>query len=60
MINLSHLKAVNPVSFCDNATLTSAKTTNSRAIFTKEKELVERERGKIQGACITFLDEFPF
>jgi predicted nucleic acid-binding protein len=60
MITLAHFKAMNPVSFCDNATLAAAKMTNSRAIFTREKELVERERGKVQGSRVTFLDEFPF
>ncbi len=60
MVNLAHLKAVNPVSFCDNATITAAKVTNSRALFSKEKEIVVREKGKLQGAGITFLDEFSF
>ncbi|MEX2681630.1 MAG: PIN domain-containing protein [Candidatus Sigynarchaeota archaeon] len=60
MVNLSHLKAVNPISFCDNATLVAAKLTNSRALFSKEKEIVEKQRSKLQGAGITFIDEFPF
>jgi predicted nucleic acid-binding protein len=60
MVNLSHLKAVNPISFCDNATITAAKVTNSRALFSKEKEIVVREKSKLQGAGITFIDEFHF
>jgi len=56
-IILSHLKAINPVSFCDNATITAAKLTNSNALFTKEKEILAREKGKLQGASILFLEE---
>ncbi|MBN2151566.1 MAG: PIN domain-containing protein [Candidatus Lokiarchaeota archaeon] len=56
-ITLSHLKAINPVSFCDNATITAARLTNSSAVFTKEKEILAREKGRLQGASILFLEE---
>lgn len=54
---LAHLKAVNSISFCDNATIASASLTLSSALFAREKELVARNREQIQGAEILFLDE---
>ena len=54
LTTLAHFKALNPISFCDNATLTAAKLTNSTALFTKEKELVAKK--PIIGAEITFLE----
>ena len=60
ILALAHLKAVNVISFCDNATLTAAKLTNGEAIFSKEKEIVLKAKDKLHGAGIIFLDEFPF
>ena len=57
IVNLAHLKAVNPISFCDNATLTAAKLTSSDEIFKKEKEIIDRKKSKIQGAKIIFLED---
>jgi predicted nucleic acid-binding protein len=57
MITLAHLKAVNPISFCDNATLAAAKLTHSSALFSKEKEIVARDKGKLQGAGIVFVED---
>jgi len=51
---LAHLKAVNPVPFCDNATITAAKLTRSKALFTQEKEIKGR---RIVGAEVVFLEE---
>ena len=54
---LAHLKAINPISFCDNATIASASLTNSSALFIREKEIIARNREQIQGAEVLFLDE---
>jgi|Deesub1362A_J573_1020465.scaffolds.fasta_scaffold00172_19 predicted nucleic acid-binding protein len=53
---LAHLKAVNAISFCDNATIAAAKLTKSKALFTREKEIVSK--ANITGAEIVFLEEF--
>ncbi len=53
--NIAHLKAKNAISFCDNATITAARLTKSKAVFTKEKEIVQKST--IEGAEIVFLDE---
>jgi len=60
IIALAHLKAVNAISFCDNATLTTAKLTNGEALFSKEKEIVLKDKDKLQGAGILFLEDYPF
>ncbi|HMF34932.1 MAG TPA: PIN domain-containing protein [Candidatus Lokiarchaeia archaeon] len=57
LTTLAHLKAVNPISFCDNATIASAALTDSAALFIREKEIVARSRERIQGAEVLFLDE---
>ncbi|MCD6513914.1 MAG: PIN domain-containing protein [Candidatus Odinarchaeota archaeon] len=53
---LAHFKAKNPISFCDNATLTAAYIRRCKAVFTKEKEIITRKRNII-GAEIAFIDE---
>lgn len=52
---LAHFKAVNAISFCDNATITAASLTRSKALFTKEKEIVTK--AKVVGAEVMFLDD---
>jgi len=55
---LAHFKAVNAISFCDNATITAASLTKSKALFTREKEIVTK--AKVVGAEIVFLEELKF
>jgi hypothetical protein len=57
LVTLAHLKAINPISFCDNATLTAASLTQSEALFTKEKEIISKEMDRIKGAKILFLED---
>jgi hypothetical protein len=40
MSTLAHLKAVNAISFCGNATLAAANLQSCKALFTREKEIV--------------------
>jgi len=54
---LAHLKAINPISFCDNATLAAAQLTNAIALFTKEKAIVTRNKSKLTGPEIVFLED---
>ncbi|MHA1649154.1 MAG: type II toxin-antitoxin system VapC family toxin [Candidatus Helarchaeota archaeon] len=60
MTSLAHLKAVNPISFCDNATLTAAHLTRSQALFSREKEIVNRRFKRIKGPEIIFIEDFNF
>ena len=55
-IKLAHFKAQNAISFCDNATITAANMTESSAVFTKEKEVVDKIDDLI-GAEILFLED---
>jgi predicted nucleic-acid-binding protein len=57
IIKHSHFKAINPISFCDNAVITAANLTSSKAIFSKEKEIVALGVDKIQGAEVLFLED---
>ncbi len=54
---LAHLKANNPFSFCDNATLAAAQFTHATAIFTREKELLARKKAKIVGPEVQLLED---
>lgn len=55
IVTLAHLKAINPISFCDNATIAAANLTRSKALFTREKEFVGKS--KITGSEIVFLED---
>jgi predicted nucleic acid-binding protein len=44
IIDLAHAKAINSFSFCDNVTITAAKQSNSQALFSKEKEIINKGR----------------
>jgi predicted nucleic acid-binding protein len=57
MITLAHLKALNSIAFCDNATLAAGNLTKAQAIFSKEREIMQKSRNQIKGAKIVFLDE---
>jgi len=56
MRTLAHLKAVNAISFCDNATLAAANLRSCKALFTREKEIVAKAM-RLTGAEIMFLEE---
>lgn len=56
IVSHSHLKASNPISFCDNATIASAELTSSIPLFTKEKEVVIKAK-KLKGPKIQFLED---
>jgi predicted nucleic acid-binding protein len=56
MRRLAHLKAVNAISFCDNATLATAKLRSCKALFTREKEIVAKAM-RLTGPEIMFLEE---
>jgi len=56
ILKLAHFKAQNAISFCDNATITSANLTASSAVFTKEEEVVNKLDDLI-GADILFLED---
>lgn len=56
MRTLAHLKAVNAISFCDNATLAAANLRKCKAIFTREKEIVAKAK-RLTGAEIVFLED---
>ncbi len=60
LTTLSHLKAINPISFCDNATLTAAKLSHSPALFTKEREIVFKLKDKLKGEEILFIEDLSF
>jgi predicted nucleic acid-binding protein len=57
IIKHSHFKAINHISFCDNAVITAANLTASQAVFSKEKEIIALGVDKIQGAEVLFLDD---
>jgi len=57
LIVQAHLKAINTISFCDNATLAAASLTQSEALFTKEKEIISKEKDQIKGAKLIFLED---
>ncbi len=54
---LAHLKANNPISFCDNTTLAAAQLTHATAILTREKELIARNKAKIIEPEVQFLED---
>lgn len=56
MRTLAHLKAVNAISFCDNATLAAANLRSCKALFTREKEIVAKAM-RLSGPEIMFLEE---
>ena len=56
MRKLAHLKAVNAISFCDNATLAAANLQSCKALFTREKEIVAKAM-RLTGPEIMFLEE---
>jgi len=56
MRTLAHLKAVNAISFCDNATLAAANLQSCKALFTREKEIVAKAM-RLTGPDIMFLEE---
>lgn len=56
MKTLAHLKAVNAISFCDNATLAVANLRSCKALFTREKEIIAKAT-RLIGAEILFLEE---
>jgi predicted nucleic acid-binding protein len=56
MSTLAHLKAVNAISFCDNATLAAATLQSCKALFTREKEIVAKAM-RLSGPEIMFLEE---
>ncbi len=53
----AHLKAINAISFCDNATLAAANVTGSVPVFLREKELITKKKESLVGPPIRFLDE---
>ena len=57
MSTLAHLKAVNTISFCDNATFAAATLQSCKALFTREKETVAKAM-RLSGPEIMFLEEF--
>ncbi len=56
MRKLAHLKAVNAISFCDNATLAAANLRSCKALFTREKEIVAKTM-RLTGPEVMFLEE---
>lgn len=53
---LAHYKANNSISLCDNATIVCASIKDGKAIFTREKEIIDKLHDLI-GAEIVFLED---